>query len=116
MRALSPPRCLVVVPDRELAYQVSRIISSHGLDVEITSEAFAALRLLRVETFDLLIYDVSSDGVDHDLVLDTLRRDLPAVLQRTVLLTTKPFESIRVPPGVPVIGRNDLAPLMRDVD
>jgi CheY-like chemotaxis protein len=107
------PRCLIITPDREFAYVLSGIVSRHGLDVDIATDPFAALRALRVEPVDLLIYDVSSETIDHDMILSTLERDLPAVLLKTVVLTTTQFDSIRVPAGVPVIGRNDLAPLMR---
>ena len=110
---LSRPRCLIVSPDREFAYTLSGIISRHGLDVDIVTDAFAALRLLRVHPVDLFLYDVSSESVDHDMVLDTLQSDLPAILAKTVLLTTTHFDGIRVPAGGPVVGKNDLKPLMR---
>ena len=113
IRRLPGPRCLVVSPDREFAYTLSGIISRHGLDVDIATDAWAALLLLRADPVDLFIYDVSSDSVDHDMVLDTLQSDLPAMLAKTVLLTTTPFDGIRVPAGVPVVGKNDLKPLMR---
>jgi hypothetical protein len=45
-------------------------------------------------------------------MLQTLQRDLPAVLARTILVTRTPFESSRIPAGVPVIGKHDLQPLM----
>ena len=111
--ALSVPRCLVVSPDREFAYLLAGIVSRHGIDVEIGSEVFAALRMLRTEPFDLFLYDVSSDTEDHDMIFDTLQRDLPRMIDRTVVLTKRNFDASRLPAGVAIVGNSDLAPLMR---
>ena len=107
------PRCLIIDPDPHFAYILSGIISRHGLDVEITGNPFAALRLLRMGAYDLVLYDVSDDRVDHETIFDTLERDLPAVLARTVIVTTTPLDSSRFPADVPIVGKHDLAPLMR---
>ena len=112
MPRLPLPRCLVAVADPEFASALSGIISRHGFEVTISGDPFASLRALRTEAFDLVLYDVSSESLDHDLVLDTLQRELPGVLDRTVLVTTRAFDSSRLPSGVPVIGPNDLRPLM----
>ena len=110
---MSLPRCLVIGPDPEFAYILSGIVSCHGLDVDIAGDPFAALRMLRMARYDIMIYDVSSQTIDHNMMLETLERDLPAVLSRTVLVTTTSFDSHRVPAGVPVIGQNDLRPMMQ---
>ena len=109
---MSAPRCLIIDPDPQFAYILSGIISRHGIDVAITGDPFGALRMLRMEPYDLVVYDVSSEHVDHDLMLQTLHRDLPAVLARTVLVSRRPFESSRIPAGVPMVGKHDLQPLM----
>lgn len=109
---MSAPRCLIIDPDPQFAYILSGIISRHGIDVAITGDPFGALRMLRMEAYDLVVYDVSSETVDHDLMLQTLQRDLPVVLGRTILVTRTPFESSRIPAGVPMIGKHDLQPLM----
>ena len=88
---------------REALAILSGIISRHGIDVAITGDPFGALRMLRMEAYDLVVYDVSSETVDHDLMLQTLQRDLPVVLGRTILVTRTPFESSRIPAGVPMI-------------
>ena len=113
---MSVPRCLVVTPDREFAYLVAGIVSRHGIDVEIGTDAFAGLRMLRAERFDVLLYDVSSETDDHDMMFDALQRDLPRMIERTVVLTKRNFDSSRLPPGVPVVGNSDLAPLMRYIN
>lgn len=109
---MSLPRCLVIDPDPQFAYVLSGIVSRHGLDVDIAGDPFAALRMLRIVRYDLVLYDISSPTVDHDMMFATLRRDLPDVLTRTVLVTTTAFDSSRLPAGVPVMGKNDLRPLM----
>ena len=110
---MSVPRCLVVTPDREFAYLLAGIVSRHGIDVEIGTDAFAALRMLRSEPFDVFLYDVSSETEDHDMIFGTLQRDLPRMVERTVVVTKRNFDASRLPAGVPVVGNNDLAPLMR---
>ena len=110
---MASPRCLIIDPDPHFAYILSGIVSRHGLDVEIAGNPFAALRLLRMGTYDLVLYDVSDQRVDHDTMFGTLQRDLPSVLARIVIVTMTPFESSRAPAGVPVVGKHDLAPLMR---
>jgi DNA-binding response OmpR family regulator len=109
---MSVPRCLLIEPDPQLASSLSGIVSRHGLQVILIADPFAALRMLRTESFDLVLYDVSTEGVDHDLMLETLQRDLPAALARMVLVTMTRLESSRLPAGVPVVGPHDLQPLM----
>ncbi|HUP50733.1 MAG TPA: hypothetical protein VNA04_18310 [Thermoanaerobaculia bacterium] len=109
---MPPPRCLVIDPDPQFAYLLAGIVSCHGLDVTIAGDPFPALRMLRLEPFDVVLYHVSSDSVDHDFVLETLQRDLPAILEKTVVVATLPIDSSRVPAGVPVIGNIDLKPMM----
>jgi CheY-like chemotaxis protein len=112
-RFMPSARCLIIDPDPQFASILSGIVSRHGLDVEITADPFAALRTLRMQAYDLVLYDMSDDRTDHDTMLGTLERELPAVLARTVIVTTAPLDASRVPAGVPVVGKHDLAPLMR---
>jgi CheY-like chemotaxis protein len=76
-------RCLIIDPDPQFASILSGIVSRHGLDVEITADPFAALRTLRMQAYDLVLYDMSDDRTDHDTMLGTLERELPAVLARS---------------------------------
>jgi CheY-like chemotaxis protein len=110
---MSLPRCLVIGPDPEFTYILSGIVSRHGLDVDVGADPFAALRMLRMQRYDIVLYDVTPQDIDHDTFLATLRRDLVDVLDRLVLVTRSSFDSNRVPAGVPIIGSNDLKPLMR---
>ena len=107
------PSCLIVDPDAESARTLSSIIGKHGFETRIVPDAFAALRDLRVNRYDLIIFDLSSHDGDSELVLDTLRRDMPHVLDKVVIVTTNPIVSSDVTVGVPVVGKNDLKPLMR---
>ena len=57
---MSLPRCLIIDPDPQFAYVLSGIISRHGFDTAITGDPFAALRMIRIDYYDLVLYDVSS--------------------------------------------------------
>jgi CheY-like chemotaxis protein len=107
-----PPRCLVVDPDRAFAVILSGIIGRHGFETAIIHDPLTALRELRHTKFDLVVLDLSVIGGDFPMVLETIRREIPAVLERTVIVTTNPLVARDVPAGVPVVGKSDLKPLM----
>ena len=107
------PSCLIVDSDAESAKTLSSIISKHGFETRVVPDAFAALRDLRVNRYDLILFDLSTHDGDAELVLDTLRRDMPRVLDKVVIVTTNPIVASDVTVGVPVVGKNDLKPLMR---
>jgi DNA-binding response OmpR family regulator len=109
----SLPCCLVVDSDPESAKILAGIIASHGFEISIVPDAFAALRDLRVNRYDVIVFDLSAHDGDAEFVLDTLRRDMPRVLDKVVIVTTNPIISSDVTVGVPVVGKNDLKPLMR---
>jgi CheY-like chemotaxis protein len=109
----SRPRCLVVDPDAGFAKILAGIIAPHGFDITILAEPIAALRDLRAHWYDLVVFDLSAKDGDAAFVLDMVRSELPRVLERTVIVTTNPLVASDVTAGVPVIGKSDLAPLMR---
>ena len=112
----SLPCCLVVDSDPESAKILASIVASHGFDTRIVPDAFAALRDLRVNRYDIIVFDLSIHDGDSEFVLDTLRRDMPRVLDKVVIVTTNPIISSDVTVGVPVVGKNDLRPLMRYIN
>ena len=109
---MSLPRCLVVDPDHAFADILARIIRRHGFDIRILHDPLVALGLLREETFDLILFDLSSPEGHFQMVLETIRREIPAILERIVIVTTKPLVGSELPVGVPVVGKSDLRPLM----
>lgn len=109
---MSLPRCLVVDPDRSFAAILAGIIGRHGFDTTIIADPLSALRELRHTQFDLVVFDLSTTAGDFPMVLETIRREIPAVLERTVIVTTNPLVASEVPVGVPVVGKSDLKPLM----
>ncbi|HVS30961.1 MAG TPA: hypothetical protein VMS98_05855 [Thermoanaerobaculia bacterium] len=109
----SRPRCLLVDADDSFAQILAGIITPHGFDIKILGEPFAALLELRARRYDLVLFDLSSKDGDAAFVLDRVRTEMPAVLEHTVIVTTNPLVASEVSVGVPVIGKSDLAPLMR---
>ena len=111
--ALMPlPRCLVVDPDQAFAQILAEIIGRHGFETTVIHDPFTALSALRRQTFDLVLFDLSTAADDFAVVFETIRRDIPALLDRIVIVTTNPLVSADLPVGVPVVGKNDLKPLM----
>jgi CheY-like chemotaxis protein len=108
----SLPRCLVIDPDQSFADILARIVASHGFETTIIAEAFAGLRELRSQTYDIVLFDLSSPEGDARFVLDELRREMPHVLDRTVIVSTNPLVASGVTVGVPVVGKSDLKPLL----
>ena len=109
----SLPCCLVVDSDPESAKILAAIIASPGFDTRSVPDAFAALRDLRVNRYDVIVFELSAHDGDAEFVLDTLRRDMPRVLEKVIIVSTNPIVSSDVTVGVPVVGKNDLKPLMR---
>ena len=107
----SLPRCLVIDPDHNFAKVLAGIVAQHGFDTKIIAEPFEALRELRAAAYDLVLLDFAAP--DAAFMLDVVRRDIPTVLDKTVIVTTNPLLSSNVTAGVPIIGKNDLQPLMR---
>ena len=107
----SLPRCLVIDPDLNFAKVLARIVAQHGFETNIMAEPFEALRELRASAYDLVLLDFAAP--DAAFMLDVVRRDLPGMLDKTVIVTTNPLLSSDVTSGVPIIGKNDLQPLMR---
>ena len=111
--AAALPSCLIIDSDPQSAAILSGIVRSHGFDIRIVPDAFAALRDLRANRYDLILFEFSSHDGDMEFVLDTLRRDMPHVLEKAVIVTTNPLVASEVTVGIPVVGKNDLKPLMR---
>ena len=106
------PRCLVIDPDRSFADVLAGIVASHGFETTIIAEAFAGLRELRARSYDIILFDLSSSEGDAKFVLDEMRREMPHVLDRTVIVSTHPLLASGVTVGVPVVGKSDLKPLL----
>ncbi len=111
--AATLPCCLIVDSDPESAKTLSGIVGSHGFEIRVVPDAFAALRDLRVNRYDLILFELSAHDGDAEFVLDTIRRDMPHVLEKAVIVTTNPIVASDLTVGIPVVGKNDLKPLMR---
>ena len=106
------PRCLVVDPDTAFAQILAAIIARHGFETRVIHEPFSALAELRSKAFDLILFDLSTGSGDFEKVFETIRREMPALMERIVIVTTSPLLSADMPVGVPIVGKNDLKPLM----
>ena len=109
---MSLPRCLVVDPDHAFADILARIIRRHGFETVVLHDPLAALGQLREVAFDLILFDLSLPEGHFLMVLETIRREIPAILEHLVIVTTNPLVASEVPVGVPVVGKSDLRPLM----
>ena len=80
------PASLLVVDDNEMNRDIlSRRLRGRGYDVAVAHDGAQALALVKTQSFDLVLLDVSMPGVNGLQVLETLRRtfsvaDLPVVM------------------------------------
>ena len=106
------PSCLVVDPDPAFADVLAEIIGCHGFQTIVLHDPVAGLSEMRRHAFDLIIFDLSNTPDAFKIVFETIRRELPQMMERIVIVSNSPLVSADMPVGVPVVGKNDLKPLM----
>ena len=109
---MSLPRCLIVDSDSGSAEMLGGIIRRHGFEIHHIDEPFKALRDLRAQTYDLVLFDLSAKESDAAFVLGVVQSELPEVIKHTVVVTTNPVLCSDIAAGVAIVGKSDLRPLM----
>jgi DNA-binding response OmpR family regulator len=84
-------RILVIDDDRAVRSAVQLVLEKEGLQVHVADDGRAGLKMLKAESFDLLIVDVFMPGMDG---LETIRLvhenkpDLPIIVMSGMLFRT----------------------------
>lgn len=110
---MSDPRCLIVDPDRQSAETLAGIMGRHGFSTHLIAQAFDALRHLRKNRYDLILFDLSTPGGDGAFVLEQVKREMPDVTEYTIIVTNNPLAASDVTGGIAIIGRSDLKPMLQ---
>ena len=72
-------RVLVVDDDREMREALDLLFTADGHACELAADANAALELVKVRTFDVVVSDVLMEGLDGLELLDRIRASHPAL-------------------------------------
>jgi two-component system response regulator HydG len=72
-------RLLIVDDDREMREGLGTFFSNAGLSCELAADAVAAMEIVDVRTFDVVICDIRMEGMSGLDLLDRLRRTHPAL-------------------------------------
>jgi two-component system response regulator HydG len=72
-------RLLIVDDDRDMREALGTLLSDEGHTCELAEDAAAALDIVDVQTFDVVICDVRMEGMSGLELLDRLRRSHPAL-------------------------------------
>lgn len=83
-------RALIVEDDLAISNLVKRVLEREGFAVEAVSHGGAAIELLDVVAYDLLIVDLLLPEVSGEEVLDHLERTQPQTLRRVIVTTASP--------------------------
>lgn len=110
---MSDPRCLIVDPDRKSSETLAGIMGRHGFSTRVIAGAFDALRHLRENQYDLILFDLSTPGGEGAFVLEQVNREMPEVTRRVVIVTSGPLSAADVTGGIAIIGKSDLKPMLR---
>ena len=79
-----PKRVLVVEDDETMAKAIARLLSRHGIQVVVTYNGSAALKLVTTSTFDVILSDVKMPGMDGIL----LARSVAEISEVPVIMLT----------------------------
>jgi DNA-binding response OmpR family regulator len=83
-------RALIVEDDELVLNLVRRVLEREQFTVEGVKNGGAAIDLLRVVAYDLVIVDLVMPLVSGDKVLDFLRDEQPEHLRRVIVTTASP--------------------------
>ena len=96
------PRALVVDDDIPTRDRVKVVLEGEGLAVDAVSDGEAAIALLKVETYALVLLNLVLPTISGTDVMEYLKKHYPSSLARTIVVT-----------GVPVSEINKLFPTVR---
>ena len=77
-------RLLVIEDERDLCEDIAKKLRLSGYEADTCFDGEAALELLAVEKYDLVLLDLNLPKVDGMTVLRTLREHLPSVIRVAV--------------------------------
>lgn len=83
-------RALVVEDDESIILLVRRILEREGFGVECVKSGVAAIKLLEVVAYDLLILDLVLPMVSGEEVMTFLEATQPNSLRRVIVMTASP--------------------------
>ena len=83
-------RALVVEDDDSIVLLVRRVLEREGFSVECVRSGAAAIQLLKVVAYDLLIIDLILPLVSGEEVMDFLEATQPNTLRRVIVMTASP--------------------------
>jgi DNA-binding response OmpR family regulator len=83
-------RALVVEDDDSIVLLVRRVLEREGFSVECVRTGAAAIQLLKVVAYDLLILDLILPMVSGEEVMNFLETTQPNSLRRVIVMTASP--------------------------
>ena len=83
-------RALVVEDDDSIVLLVRRVLEREGFSVECVRSGAAAIQLLKVVAYDLLIIDLILPMVSGEEVMNFLEATQPSSLRRVIVMTASP--------------------------
>jgi len=83
-------RALVVEDDDSIVLLVRRVLEREGFSVECVRTGVAAIQLLKVVAYDLLILDLILPLVSGEEVMTFLEATQPSSLRRVIVMTASP--------------------------
>lgn len=110
---MTDPSCLIIDADENSALTLAGIVGRHGFSTHIIALPFEALRHLRDLKYDLILFDMSTPGGDGPFVLEQIKREMPELADKTVIVSNTPLSASDITGGVVIIGKSDLQPMMR---
>lgn len=66
-------KILIIDDDPSICRLLKKVMTSNGFESTIVNDGFSALRLLDAETFDVILLDVTMNGIDGFEVVERLR-------------------------------------------
>jgi DNA-binding response OmpR family regulator len=80
-------KILVVDDEPSVAGLIRDILDEDGAAVTVVHDGSDAMETIAVETYDLVLLDMSMPGVDGRAVLEDIFQNYPRLVERTILLT-----------------------------
>ena len=102
-------RALLIEPDERYLRMLCDLCEEESLVPESATEGGEAIRLLDGEDYALIVLDLQVPGLDGFSIIEFMREQKPALLERVVVFTG--FENVRDAPGVATVPKPNLASL-----